>query len=246
MAKKLRISSESKFAFKQTIPVLAGYLFLGMAFGLMLENIGFHAGWAFLTSFLIYAGSMQFVLVSILASAGSILSVILLTLSVNGRHFFYAFPFLESFRKMGKKFPYMVFSLTDETYALLYSVKIPENISSKKVYFRISLFNHLYWIVGSTLGGLIGQMIKFNLEGIDFAMTALFTVILVEQVLVAKLDVKLAILTGLVLATVSLLIFGPDKFILPALIATLAVLILLRPLLLKTDKKTQAKEEGHD
>ncbi len=236
----MRPCPESRFAFQQTLPVLVGYLFLGVAFGLMLQHAGYHAGWAFLASLVIYAGSMQFVLVSILATGMSLPTVLLMTLSINSRHFFYGLPFLQTFRKMGRRLWYMVFSLTDETYALLYGVRIPEGLCRNKVYFRIALFNHIYWVAGSTLGALVGELIRFNLTGIDFAMTALFTVILVEQWLSGARAARLSVLLGLFTAVVARLVLGPDRFVLPSLVVMSVVLILLRPHLLPASEEEAA------
>lgn len=228
---EMRLGPETKFAFRQTWPVLIGYGFLGMAFGLMLQHAGYHAGWAFLASSVIYAGSMQFVLVGILSSGLSLPAIALMTLTINSRHFFYGLPFLKTFRAMGRRFLYMVFALTDETYALFCSVQVPAELDRHKVLFRIALFNQIYWVFGSTLGAAAGELARFNLKGIDFAMTALFTVILVEQWLSAALPARLSVLLGLFCGIAALLVFGPDRFVLPALLLAVGLLILLRPLL---------------
>ncbi len=228
-----KLGPELKFAFLQTVPVLVGYAFLGMAFGLMLQNAGYHAGWAFLASLTIYAGSMQFVLVSILSTGLGLPTVALMTLSINSRHFFYGLPFLEKFRQMGKSFLYMVFSLTDETYALLCNLKVPVGLSRSRTRFMIALLNHSYWIVGSVLGAALGELVSFDLKGIEFTMTALFTVILVEQWQASKKAGRYSILIGAGCAVLALVIFGPGRFVLAALLLVSALLILLRPVLLR-------------
>ena len=214
------------FAFKQTIPVMLGYIFLGIAFGLLLQNAGYSFVWAFLASVVIYAGSMQFVLVSLLTAGAGLLYTAVMTLFINGRHIFYGLSFVEKYKKMGKAYPYMVFSLTDETYSVLCSVKIPEGMEEKKVFFWISLLDQCYWITGSVIGALAGSHIPFDSTGIDFSMTALFVVIVVEQWREQKSHFPA--LLGAVCGIVWLLVLGPDRFILPALCSCMAVLLLVR------------------
>ena len=220
---KEKVGQEFRFAFMQTIPVMLGYLFLGIAYGLMMQDAGYSFWWAFFTSVFIYAGSMQFVLVTLLTSGASLLYAAVMTLFINGRHLFYGLSFIEKFRAMGKSYPYMVFSLTDETYSVLCSLKNPEGIDEKRVSLLISLMDHLYWITGSILGGMIGQFIKFDTTGIDFSMTALFVVIVMNQWLDSK-EHRPAVI-GVVLGILCLLVFGPDKFLLPALTFTALILL---------------------
>lgn len=228
---------ESKFALRQSIPVMIGYLFFGMAFGLMLQNIGFNFLWALLISSVVYAGSMQFVLVSILAGGMNLASVALMTLTINSRHFFYGLSFLKAFREMGRAYLYMIFSLTDETYALLCSAKVPEHLDKKKVFFRIALFNQLYWIAGSVLGAVGGELMNFNLNGIDFTMTAMFTVIFIEQWLASDHAGRVPAVVGIISGIAALLVFGPGRFILPALILAVGLLFAVRPALAKKRKE---------
>ena len=220
---KGKVVQEVRFAFTQTIPVMLGYLFLGIAFGLMMQDAGYSFWWAFLSSVFIYAGSMQFVLVTLLTSGASLLYAAIMTLFINGRHLFYGLSFIEKFRGMGKRYPYMVFSLTDETYSVLCSLKVPERLDEKRVSLLISLLDHLYWVIGSVLGGMVGQFIKFDTTGIDFSMTALFVVIVLNQWLDSK-EHRPALI-GAVLGILCLLLFGPDKFLLPALTFTAVVLL---------------------
>ncbi|MEG2633680.1 MAG: AzlC family ABC transporter permease [Oscillospiraceae bacterium] len=215
-----------RFAFIQTLPVLLGYSFIGIAFGLLLQRAGFGVLWAFFISLTVYAGSMQFVLVGILSGGMSLLSVIVMTLSINSRHIFYGLSFIERFKKMGGRRPYMIFSLTDETYSLLCSVKTPAELKEDDVFFAIALLNQLYWIIGSCAGSLLGELISFNSTGIEFAMTALFVVIFVEQWMSSK--THFAAVTGAVCGIVSLVIFGADDFLLPALISSVGILIACR------------------
>lgn len=214
-----------RFAFYKTIPVLLGYLFLGLAFGLLLQEAGYSFWWALLSSGIVYAGSIQFVLVEFLSGGTGLLTVAVMTLLINSRHAFYGLSFVEKFRKM-KTYPYMIFSLTDETYSLLCSLKVPEGIDEKKAMFLIALFDQLYWVAGSVLGAALGQVLPFDMKGIDFAMTALFVTIFVDQWREAKSH--LPAIVGLCSAAVCLLIFGGSNFILPSLIITVGILMALR------------------
>ena len=214
------------FAFKQSIPVMLGYIFLGIAFGLLLQNAGYGFVWAFFASAVIYAGSMQFVLVNLLTSGAGLLYAAVMTLFINGRHIFYGLSFVEKYKKMGRAYPYMVFSLTDETYSVLCGTKTPQGMEESKVFFWISLFDQCYWVLGSVIGALAGSYIHFDSPGIDFSMTALFIVIVVEQWQGRKSHFPA--LLGAVSGLVWLLALGPDRFILPALCTCMAVLILAR------------------
>lgn len=214
-----------RFAFYKTIPVLLGYLFLGLAFGLLLQEAGYSFWWALLSSGIVYAGSIQFVLVEFLSGGTGLLTVAVMTFLINSRHAFYGLSFVEKFRKM-KTYPYMIFSLTDETYSLLCSLKVPEGIDEKKAMFLIALFDQLYWVAGSVLGAALGQVLPFDMTGIDFAMTALFVTIFVDQWREAKSH--LPAIVGLCSAAVCLLIFGGSNFILPSLIITVGILMALK------------------
>ena len=218
---------ELRYAFRQTVPVLCGYLFLGLAVGLLLQQAGYGWPWAVLTSVIVYAGSMQFVLVGLLGGGfASLLSVALTTLSVNSRHLFYGLSFLETFRKMGRAKPYMIFSLTDETYSLLCSLQPPKGLDADRVRLYIALLDHAYWVAGSAAGAILGSVLPFDLTGIDFAMTALFVVIFVDQWRGAKS--RLPAVAGLGFGLLWLVVLGPDRFLLPALVCTVLVLLLCR------------------
>lgn len=212
-----------QYAFKQSVPVMLGYLFLGIAFGLMLQNAGYHFLWAFAISVCVYAGSMQFIMVTLLSGGASLVYTAIMTLFINGRHIFYGFSFIERYRRMGKAYPYMVFSLTDETYSLLCRTKIPMELDEKKVTFWISFLNQCYWIAGSVIGGLAGQLITFDSTGIDFSMTALFVAITVEQWQENKNHIPAV--SGFIASVLFLILLGADRFILPSL--TLSVVLLL-------------------
>lgn len=212
-----------RYALVQTVPVLCGYGFLGMAFGILLQQAGYGWPWALLISTVVYAGSMQFAMVGMFTGGVSLFTAAAMTFAINGRHIFYGFSFLQKFKEMGKARPYMIFSLTDETYSLLCSLKPPPGMDEKRLMLAISLLDQCYWVAGSLAGALVGQALPFDATGIDFAMTALFTVIFVEQWLGAK--GHLPALVGLVCGGVCLAALGPNRFLLPALVSAVAVLL---------------------
>lgn len=228
------------FAFKQTIPVMLGYIFLGTAFGLLLQNAGYHFVWALLCSAVIYAGSMQFVLVSLLTAGAGLLYTAVMTLFINGRHIFYGLSFVEKYQKMGKAYPYMIFSLTDETYSVLCGTKVPEGMEESKVFFWISLLDQSYWVFGSAVGALAGSYITFDSTGIDFSMTALFIAIVVEQWQERKSHFPAVL--GAVCGILWLMVLGPDRFILPALCSCVAVLLLARGHIARDSAEESGKE----
>ena len=212
-----------KAAFPHTIPVLTGYLFIGIAFGVMFADKGYNFLWAGLMSLLVYAGSGQYLAVNFFDPSVSFLQVIFLTFMVNVRHIFYGLSLLDKFKVSGKKKPYMIFSLTDETYSLYFLTKTPPDVDEGKFLFALATLNQLYWIVGSMIGALAGTLIPFNSKGIDFAMTALFIVIFVEQWLEKKN--RFPAIVGVVASLICLLIFGKDSFILPSMIVIMVILL---------------------
>lgn len=210
-----------KKAFLASIPVFMGYIVLGIAFGMLLVSKGYPWYYALLMSVLIYAGSMQFVAINLLTSGASLISSAFMTLFINARHFVYGLSMLEKFRDSGKYKPYLIFSLTDETYSLLVS----DDHDDHNYMFFVSLFNHCYWVLGSVIGGILGSLITINTKGLDFAMTALFIVIVVEQFL--STDKHIYSYIGFVVSILSLVIFGSTAFIIPSLIGILVSLIVL-------------------
>lgn len=215
-----------KKAFPYTIPVLTGYLFIGIAFGVMFAEKGYSWLWAILMSTLVYAGSGQYLAVNFFVPGISILQAMFLTLMVNIRHVFYGISLLEKFNKLGKKRWYMIFALTDETYSLLCTTNIPEDVDEEKFLLSIAVMNQLYWIIGSGIGGLAGALLPINPEGIDFAMTALFVVIFVEQWFQKKNRIPAVV--GVVISFISLQIFGVNNFVLPSMLMIIAVLFVGR------------------
>ena len=218
-------------AFPCTVPVLMGYLSIGIAFGLMLQAVGYGPPWAVFMSVVIYAGSGQYLGCTLLAQGTSLPQVALLTLLLNFRHLFYGLSLLDTFKGTGKKKPYLIFALTDETYALMTSVRPPVGVDPGAFYLAIALLDHSYWILGSLIGSTIGALITIDTTGIDFAMTALFVVIAVEQwkaVGMGGLKKHIPALLGLSCTILSCLIFGRDNLLIPALIAMCGLLLLFR------------------
>lgn len=215
-----------KKAFKDSLPILAGYLALGIGFGVLLHSKGYSFLWALLMSCTIYAGAGQYAAVDLLSSGASLITTAVMTLIINARHFFYGFSLLDKYKGTGKAKPYMIFALTDETYSLVCTAKIPEGIDEKKYYLFLSILDQLYWITGCTIGALLGTFIPFDSTGIDFAMTALFVVIFVEQ----WLDTKehLPAILGAVTTLVCLFIFGAQYFIIPSMAFIAVELVIFR------------------
>ena len=215
-----------KNAFIKSLPVMAGYIVLGIGFGILLKKAGYGLFWSFLMSLTIYAGSMQYVAVSLLTSGASLISVALTTLMVNARHLFYGISMIDKYEGAGKKKVYLVFSLTDETYSILCSDDIPENLDPHWYRFFLSMFNQSYWIFGCVLGSLVGTIFTFDTAGIDFSMTALFVTVFVEQWLSTKNHWPALI--GLCCSIICLAIFGADSFLIPTMIAITVVLLCVR------------------
>lgn len=213
-------------AFHDTIPVFAGYIVLGIGFGVMLRVNGFGVIWAFFMSIFMYAGAMQYAAVGILASSASIATTAITTVLVNIRHIFYGISLLHKYKGLGVAKLYMIFALTDETYALVSTKQMPEGASRKLYYFLVSLFDHCYWISGCCIGAILGSVLKINFEGIDFALTALFVTILIDQWLSTKNH--LPVLIGMISTAVCLAIFGSEKFLIPSMIVIVLILTLTK------------------
>lgn len=223
-----------KTAFLNTLPVMAGYIVLGFGFGLISAEKGYGVFWAVAMSAFIYAGSMQYVALDLLTGGVSLITAALTTLMVNARHLFYGITMIEHYKKTGYRKPYLVFALTDETYSLLCSGKAPEGLSFKSYAFAVSLFNQCYWVLGSLLGALVGRESSFNTKGVEFAMTALFITVFVEQWKSTKEHAPAII--GVVSSLICLFVFGAEDFLIPSMI--------LITLCLSLKKKYRAKEEA--
>lgn len=211
-------------AFLDTVPVMTGYLFLGFGFGILLYQNGYGVLWSVAMSLFIYAGSMQYMAVSLLTGGAGLLTAALTTIVVNARHLFYGISMIDAYKGAGKKKPYLIFALTDETYSLVSRNQAPEGMSRHSYCFLVSLFDQIYWVAGSMLGSLAGTLIPVNYEGIEFVLTALFVTIFVEQWLSTKNHIPAII--GAVSTTVCLLLFGKDVFLIPSM-AVIAVLLTL-------------------
>ena len=212
-------------AFISTTPVMTGYLALGFGFGIILRANGYEIPVALIMSAVIYAGSMQYVAVGLLAGGASLITVAITTFLVNARHLFYGISMLDKYKNIGKRKLYLIFALTDETYSLLCSdhPDVPEE-EKKNYYFLVSLFNHIYWITGSVLGAVVGSLVKFNSKGIDFVLTALFITIFLEQWLTAKKHIPAVI--GVIVTAACLAIFGSESFLIPSMLVILLLLCL--------------------
>ena len=218
------MKSNAKTAFLASVPVMAGYVVLGTGFGILLSSKGYSPLWSLAMSLFIYAGSMQYLAVDLLTGGATLITAALTTLMVNARHLFYGISMIDKYKDTGKYKPYLIFALTDETYSLNCGA-LPEGVTDAPTYyFLVSLFNHSYWMAGSLLGGLLGYVIPFNTEGIDFALTALFVTVFVEQWLSTKDHVPALI--GVISSVVCLFLFGADGFLIPAMVLITALLAL--------------------
>ena len=213
-------------AFLDTVPVMAGYVFLGFGFGILLNENGYGALWSLAMSLFIYAGSMQYVAISLISVSAGLLTVALTTLMVNARHLFYGISMVDAYSGAGNKKPYLIFALTDETYSLVSRNRVPEGISRHGYCFLVSLFDQFYWVAGSVLGSLAGSLIPINYEGVDFALTALFVTIFVEQWLSSRNHAAAVI--GVLSTVLCLLLFGPDVFLIPSMVLIALALTILR------------------
>lgn len=222
-----------KRAFRDSLPVLAGYLALGIGFGVLLQSKGYNFLWALLMSCTIYAGAGQYAAVDLLSSGASLITTALMTLLINARHFFYGFSLLDKYKGTGKAKPYMIFGLTDETYSLVCTAKLDDTINHKKYYFFLTALDQLYWITGCTLGALLGEFIPFNSTGIEFAMTAIFVVIFVEQWMSTK--EHLPAILGALTTLVCMFVFGKQLFIIPSMLFIAIELVAFRKKLEKED-----------
>lgn len=215
-----------KKAFFTSLPVMAGYVVLGMGFGILLREAGYGVGWAAAMSLFIYAGSMQFVGVGLISGGASLLTAALTTLMVNARHLFYSISMIGTYARAGKFKPYLIFTLTDETYSLLCGGAVPEGVEPELFRLLVSLFDHSYWVLGSVLGSLLGAMLPFPTTGIEFSMTALFVSAFTEQW--RTMQDHVPALVGLLCSLVCLLVFGPNRFLIPAMVLITLVLALMK------------------
>lgn len=213
-------------AFPKTLPILAGFLFLGISYGIYMNVSGFSFLYPMLMGLTIFAGSIEFVAVSMLLGAFDPVQALLMTIMINARHLFYGISMLDKYRGLGWKKPYLIFGLCDETFSINYTADIPKEVDRGWYYFFVTLLNQIYWVSGATIGGLFGSIIPFETEGLDFVMTALFVVIFLDQWMKEKNHVSS--LTGLGVSLVCLLTLKADNFMIPSMVLILLALTALR------------------
>ena len=224
--KKKELKKAFKAAFPHTIPIMTGFLFLGMTYGIYMNVSGFSFLYPMLMSMTIFAGSMEFVTVNMLLGAFHPLEALTMTLMINARHLFYGISMLDKYKGTGLKKLYLIFGMCDESFSINYTADIPKDVDKGWFMTWVTLLNHSYWVLGATLGGIFGSFIHFNTEGVEFVMTALFVVIFLEQWLKEKNHVNA--ITGLMISVLCLVLFGRDNFIIPSMLGILGVLTLLR------------------
>lgn len=224
--KKNKIGAAFKAAFPYTIPIFAGFWFLGLAYGIYMNISGFSFVYPMIMSFIIFGGSLEFVAVTMLLGAFAPLQTFLVSLMIQARHLFYGIAMLDKFKGLGWKRYYLIFGLCDETFSINYTAKIPEGIDRGWFMFFVTLLNQAYWVSGATIGGLAGSLLTFNTEGLEFVMTAMFVVIFMEQWLKEKKHYTALI--GVLVSAVCLVIFGRDSFLVPSMACILFLLTALR------------------
>lgn len=222
-----------KTAFPMTIPVMAGYLFLGIGFGILLQEKGYSFWWAALMSFVIYAGAMQYVAIDLLAGGVSVLTAALMTFMVNARHLFYGISMIDKYKDTKWKKPFLIQTLTDETYSILGTKTPPEGVDKNWFYLFVSLLNQLYWVTGSIIGGMVGTKIPFDSTGIDFAMTALFLTIFVDQWRENKNHLPAVL--GVGISLICLFLFKEERFVIPSMLLIIASLSIFQSKIEKED-----------
>jgi 4-azaleucine resistance transporter AzlC len=213
-------------AFPHTIPVLTGYLTMGIAYGVLMQINGYGAFWSVLMSLVAFCGSMQYAAISLLTSAFNPLQALLLSLTVNARHLFYGLSMLEKYQGLKKTRLFLIFSLSDETFSISSSVLPPDSINRKFFYFWISFLDYFYWALGTLLGALLGSLITFNTAGLDFVLTALFVVLFLEQIK-TRTNLKSG-LVGILSAILCLILLGANQFVIPAMILIVVLLMIWR------------------
>lgn len=226
-----------KAAFPSTIPILTGFLFLGMTYGIYMHVLGFPFVYPMLMALCIFAGSMEFITADLLIGIFNPVAALMMALMINARHLFYGISMLDKYKGMGLKKIYLIFGLCDESFSINYTAKIPEGIDKGWYMFFVTILNQSYWVCGATLGGLLGNLITFNTEGLDFVMTALFVVIFLEQWMKDKSHISGML--GIILSIVCLLIFGQNNFIIPTMISLVLALTILRKPLEANEKKVE-------
>jgi 4-azaleucine resistance transporter AzlC len=210
-----------KAAFPHTVPVFTGFIFIGIAYGILMSTKGYSAIWSLLMSLIAFCGSMQFVAITLISTVFDPLGAFILAIMVNARHLFYGISMLKKYKGIGKIKNFLIYTLCDETFSISYNVEVPEKVDKTLFYFFISFLNYIYWALGSFIGGLLGNVINFNTKGLDFALIALFVVIFIDQWKEQKN--RIPMLIGVTSSLFSLIIFGQSNFIIPAMIFILTI-----------------------
>jgi 4-azaleucine resistance transporter AzlC len=224
-----------KAALPHTLPICAGFSFLGLAYGIYMNSLGFSFVYPMVMSLTIFAGSMEFVAANLMVTAGfDPLNAFVLALMVNARHLFYGVSMIDKFRGVGKKKFYLIFGMCDESFSINCTAEPPEGVDRGWFMFFVTLLNHAYWFAGATVGGLLGSLVSFNTEGLEFVLVALFVVIFLDQWLKTKR--RAPALIGLLASVACLVVFGSQQFILPAMALILIVLTALRKPLSRTEE----------
>lgn len=242
-------SNNIRYALKRAMPIVCSYLFVSMAYGIMMQEAGFNWLWSLVTSMTVYTGAFQFVLVTLLSSGAAWVTIALTALFMNSRQIFYGLSFTKDFPAMEKRYWYMVHTMTDETYAVNCAMKqnpgdeavLRDDVKRRDIMFFVALFSRLSWMAGAVAGGVIGQLIPFELTGIDFCMTALFVIIFIDQWKAYRQHIPA--LAGLITGITLLILLGGDRFMLPTLILVSGFLILVKN---KMQTEEQTGEEKHD
>lgn len=230
-----------KAAFPHTIPIFAGFWFLGMAYGIYMNASGFSFVYPMLMSLLIYGGSLEFVAVEMLLSPFAPVQVLIMTLLIQARHLFYGISMLDKFKGTGWKKFYLIFGMCDETFSINYTAEIPEDVDKGWFMFFVTMLDRIYWVSGATIGGLVGSLLTFDTTGINFVMTAMFVVIFLEQWLKDKNHTPAML--GLAASVLCLVVFGADSFMIPTMVLILLALAVLRkPIEARELKETEAKK----
>lgn len=211
-----------KYAFPKTLPVMAGYLVLGAAFGILMRVNGFGIFWALLWSVFVYAGSLQYLGITFFTAVVNPWYALFMSVMLNARHLFYGLSMVDQLKDAGRFRPYLIFSMTDETFSVLCSEQVPDHLSRHWVYFFISALDQLYWVLGTLAGAIAGTMIRFDTAGMDFALTALFTVIFIDQWKFRKDHGPACI--GVISSVLCVMLFGKDVFIVPAMVVIISVI----------------------
>lgn len=214
-------SKTIRYALTKTSPIMVSYYLIAAGLGIVLQQTGWNWVWGMAMSLFIYTGASQFVLASFLSAGASILTVVLTAAFMNNRQIFNGISFLESFRKTGKWYPYMIHALTDETYALYSSLDYPDDIDQSRCMLYIALLAQGSWIAGTVTGGLLSTVLLGTIAGIDFALTALFITIVVDQWKASSNYVPVYVAFGI--SIVFLILLGTDTFLLPSFAVTAGI-----------------------